>query len=144
MASSLGAYCGLYCGACSFKVAYETKDRRHLQSMPSVYDKYKNDALDNCPGCRLENKRGECRIRDCAVEKGIDYCIQCSDYPCEIINEFGHDKKPHHNETFKNLEMLKELGEKEWLERMKEKATCPTCHARYSWYFSECKCKTNK
>jgi hypothetical protein len=41
MADSLIAYCGLYCGACSFQVAYETEDRKHIDSMPSRYDKYK-------------------------------------------------------------------------------------------------------
>ena len=141
MASPLIAYCGLYCGACSFQVTYETKDKNHLQSMPSIYDKYKNNELENCPGCRLENKCGECKIRDCAIMNKIDYCVQCKQYPCEIITAFGHDNKPHHNEIFNNFKRLKELGEEEWLKMMKKESTCQICNARYSWYYKKCKCK---
>ena len=140
MADSLIAYCGLYCGACSFQVAYETKDRKHIDSMPSRYDKYKNDEPENCPGCRLENKCGDCEIRDCAVSKKVDYCIQCGDYPCKIITAFGNDGVPHHAEIFNNLKELKELGEKEWLERKKQEYMCPVCKTRFSWYNKKCTC----
>ena len=140
MASPLIAYCGLYCGACSFQTAYETSNKKHIENLPSIYDKYKTMELENCPGCRLENKCGECKIRDCAIEKKIDYCLQCPEYPCVLINSFVNDGKPHHKEVVNNFKLLKELGEENWLKEMKKKNECPNCKTRYSWYFSECEC----
>lgn len=137
MASELIAYCGLYCGACSFKVAFEENDRVHLTDMPEHYDRYKNDALEDCPGCRLENKCGQCAIRDCAIGRGLDYCAQCNDFPCERSMGFNNDGRPHHGETISNSELLKEMGEERWLELLKEKWTCG-CGARFSWYHNTC------
>ncbi len=141
MASPLISYCGLYCGACSFQVAYETNDKIHLLSMPSIYDKYKSEPPENCPGCRLENKCGDCKLRDCAISKKVDHCSQCLEYPCTLINAFGNDTNPHHNDVFRNFKELKELGETAWLEAMEKKYNCPKCHDRFSWYYHKCKCK---
>ncbi len=38
MSHELIAYCGLYCGACSFKVAFEEQNREHLMRMPAKYE----------------------------------------------------------------------------------------------------------
>lgn len=141
MASSLISYCGLFCGACSFKIAYETKNREHINHMPSVYDHLKQYELENCPGCRLENKCGECKIRDCAAEKNIDYCFQCADYPCQSIIEFSNDGKSHHEEIIENFKLLKDIGEDEWLKTMENKWTCMKCGKKKSWYYKECQCQ---
>jgi len=141
MASSLISYCGLYCGACSFKQAFVQNDRNHLKGMPSYYDRLKEEPLDDCPGCRLENICGQCNIRDCAQEKGFDWCSQCLEFPCEKINEFAHDGKPHHEEVLKKFKKLQKLGEKEWLKKMNEKWTCSICGRKKSWYYKPCECK---
>ena len=137
MASELIAYCGLYCGACSFRVAFEENNREHIMHMPTYYDRFKNIALEFCPGCRLENKCGECDIRDCAVNKGYEYCSQCNDFPCDKSISFNSDRKPHHAETINNLNLLKETGEEKWLDLMREKWTCK-CGSKHSWYYKEC------
>ncbi len=137
MASELIAYCGLYCGACSFRVAFEENNRDHVTHMPTYYDLLKNDPLEFCPGCRLENKCGECAIRDCAMNKGIEYCSQCNDFPCSKSIRFNSDGKPHHGESISNLNLLREIGEEKWLDIMRERWTCK-CGARYSWYYKEC------
>lgn len=137
MASELIAYCGLYCGACSFRVAFEENDREHITQMPAYYDRLKNEPLEFCPGCRLENKCGECDIRDCAISKGIEHCGQCKDFPCDILARFNSDGKPHHEESINNLNLIKEIGEEAWLELMRGKWTCK-CGSKYSWYYKEC------
>jgi len=139
LASELIAYCGLYCGACSFRVAFEENNKEHIRNMPTYYDDLKNKPLKCCPGCRLENMFGECAIRDCAMNKGIDYCSQCNDFPCEKSIRFNSDGKPHHEESIDNLKLLKEVGEEKWLGLMKEKWTCK-CGARLTWYKKQC-CK---
>ena len=140
MASALISYCGLYCGACSFKLAFETNNRDHIKSMPSYYDKLKDNPLEECPGCRLENKCGECKIRDCAIKSKVDFCNKCKDFPCGLIEIFSHDGKTHHEEILHNFDLLKEYNEEQWLEIMKNKWACKKCGKRMSWYHKECKC----
>ncbi len=140
MASELISFCGLYCGACSFKLAAEENNRDHILNMPSYYDYIKNIELEWCPGCRLENKCGECSIRDCAQDKKVDYCVLCDLYPCEKIILFANDGKPHHAEILENYKLLIEMGEEKWLEFMKGKWTCAECGAKKSWYYDKCNC----
>jgi len=137
MPSELIAYCGLYCGACSFRLAFQENNRKHIEVMPSCYDNLKNNPLEYCPGCRLENKCGECRIRDCAVENKYNHCGECSDFPCDKITNFNNDGKPHHSESLNNLKLLNEIGEKSWLEYMDNKWTCK-CGTKLSWYYKCC------
>lgn len=139
MASELIAYCGLYCGACSFRLAAEENDRDHLRAMPVAYDHLKEEPLERCLGCRLEAQCGPCTIRDCARNRELDYCSQCRQYPCEKLTAFAHDGKPHHGEVLSNLTLLQQVGETSWLEQMNKKWTC-RCGVRKSWYYSRCHC----
>jgi hypothetical protein len=45
----------------------------------------------SCGGCRSDNVQCfiTCAARNCHKEKGIDFCFQCNDYPCD--KEF-HDR----------------------------------------------------
>lgn len=139
MAHALIAYCGLYCGACSFRLAAQENNPEHINHMPSSYDSLKNKPLELCPGCRRENKCGECAIRDCAISKNIAFCSQCALLPCEKINAFNNDGKAHHNEIIQNLKLLQHIGEKRWVEHMEQRWTC-RCGAKRSWYYSGCTC----
>jgi len=70
---NLVAYCGLYCSACSFKVAYDENDKRHILEMPAHYDQYKDKPLQFCPGCKLDEQGSKCEIRNCAKNKGLNH-----------------------------------------------------------------------
>lgn len=48
--------CGLVCALCSYK--------------------------SNCSGCRC--KDGDCSVKKCSVEKGVDYCFLCDKFPCSV------------------------------------------------------------
>jgi len=110
--------------------------------MPTHYDRFKNETLEFCPGCRLENKCGECHIRDCAINRGLAYCGECIDFPCNLIINFSSDGKPHHEESISNLNLLNNVGEDKWLDIMRNKWTCK-CGSKYSWYHKKCvKCNT--
>ncbi len=39
----------------------------------------------SCAGCRNPGAacNGACRVKDCVRERGVDFCCQCPDYPCE-------------------------------------------------------------
>jgi hypothetical protein len=140
MPSPMIAYCGLYCGACSFRLAAQEHDRSHLAAMPSCYDAWKNAPLEPCPGCRLENACGPCAIRDCAVSEGVGSCAECGRFPCEGLEGFAADGKPHHAESIENLRLLREIGEEAWLSVMAERWTCVRCGKKKSWYRTVCDC----
>jgi hypothetical protein len=138
MTRELIAYCGLYCGACSFKVAFEENDPEHVLRMPTRYDSYKSDPFDRpCPGCKQENLCGRCGIRDCAVEKQLDHCGSCNEFPCDKVKDFNNDGVPHHGATIANLLLLQDVGEERWLEIQQEQWTC-SCGRRFSWYHDGC------
>jgi hypothetical protein len=134
---SLLAYCGLYCGACSFKIAFEESQRGHLLSMPAKYDRYKSARLEDCPGCRADNQDGECKIRNCAKERKLVYCGDCEDFPCRMVADFSSDGIPHHSEIIANLNAIREMGVDAWLTHERDRFAC-SCGKRLSWYTKKC------
>jgi hypothetical protein len=141
---SLIAYCGLYCGACSFKVAFDTNDRKHLATLPDQMAACAAGAtapLEPCAGC----KRGggcDCGIKPCAQSRKLSHCGLCADFPCARITAFNNDGIPHHGAVLENLTALKEMGEENWLAAQEKRWHC-ACGARLSWYTAECpKCGT--
>ena len=129
------AYCGLYCGACSFRVAFEENDRKHLAGMPAEYDKYKDTPMDRCPGCRTD----ECGhgFTACAAARGLEHCGRCDDFPCTRLLSFARDGIPHHAGVIANLERIRGVGEEQWLQEQSRAWRCP-CGARLSWYHRTC------
>lgn len=130
---ALLAYCGLYCGACSFKLARDTNDMEHVRRMPARYDTHKHTLPEACPGCRLENQCGPCAIRDCARGRSLDHCGQCRDFPCERLLQFSRDGVPHHGASLANLEAVAALGAEAWLEDQRARWTAPD-GTPLSWY----------
>ena len=58
--NQLFSLCGLNCGLC-----------------PMFLNK-------NCPGCGGGEGNQACKIARCSIEHGgVEYCFQCSEYPCE-------------------------------------------------------------
>ncbi len=49
------AICGLVCALCSYKC--------------------------DCTGCRC--KTDDCDVKACCLNKGLNYCFECDEYPCE-------------------------------------------------------------
>lgn len=45
-------------------------------------------ASENCHGCRNEQCKlfKNCGVRPCHQEKGVDYCYQCDEFPCDRTN----------------------------------------------------------
>jgi hypothetical protein len=45
---------------------------------------------ENCKGCRFGGGWswwGGCPVRDCCIQKDIDFCYQCEDFPCKKLGE---------------------------------------------------------
>ena len=94
-----------------------------------------------CGGClsdMLAAPCRECRIRDCALDRGYAGCTECDDFPCERIKNFNDDGLPHHSEVLKNIRRQKEIGVDSWLKEQAERWRCPSCAAGTDWYAGHC------
>jgi len=133
------APCGIYCPECSLRVAYETQNRAHLTAMPAVFDKFKGLDLNefDCEGCTPENQHVDCRIKQCVMARKIEHCGQCSEFPCELINNFADDGKPHHKKAVEHLEYVKKHGLEKFLEGKEKQIKC-ACGEKLSWYVTKC------
>lgn len=136
------AYCGLYCGACEIINAESEQDKKRVAKMWNS-----TPEQVNCRGCKTDTLYihcGNCKIRTCAREKEVEFCIECDDYPCSIY-EGGKgiiEQLPHLKATVVNQKYIKDNGLERWLEDQKTKWACPKCGAKFAWYSQECKkCK---
>jgi len=99
--------CGLHCGKCfAFRdgeihaAAVKLREQlgnfapyaeRFSVQLDPVFEKYGDFAalLDylassECGGCRVEKCKfyKNCRVRACSLEKGVDFCCECPEFPC--------------------------------------------------------------
>jgi hypothetical protein len=133
------AYCGLNCGACPVGRANESGDADLLAKMADECGRNAGELL--CEGCKAEVTAGfcsRCRMRLCAMGKGLEFCIECVDYPCGILTAFRNDDAPHHSMVFRNLEQIRSLGVESWLETQAARWSCPVCGTRFGWYDETC------
>ena len=94
MSSKLIAYCGLDCATCPAFIATQENDLLKLTSLASEwFDGSTDHAIILCDGCkpnrpdaRIMKWCSECPVRICVMERNLDSCAFCSDYPCERLN----------------------------------------------------------
>lgn len=135
------AYCGIYCGQCSFKTAYDEQDTKHLACIPYTFVQ-KDLSEYNCGGCRGDCICGPCKIKPCASAKQIDSCADCGEFPCARISAFANDGIPHHADAMKNLQSIREYGREAWVEKLMPELEC-RCGERQTWYY-RCSCINKK
>ncbi|UCH63635.1 MAG: DUF3795 domain-containing protein [Fidelibacterota bacterium] len=114
------AYCGLYCAACP----------RYLASI--------EDPAKGCPGCNLGEVGYECAIKPCAVEKNINSCGECDQFPCEKTQKFHGSGRDMSLVAEKNCYRVREIGYSEWLEEQAKRWSCENCGSGFSFKDEEC------
>ena len=110
------APCGLPCFACGFYLASRDPE---LQSLISeTYGIPLEKSL--CKGCRDEGgKCGHlpmpCRLYPCAEAKGVEFCHECTDFPCDSLHPYADmaDLVWHNTKVF-NLCLMKKMGLEAW------------------------------
>jgi len=75
----------------------------------------------------------------CAAERGIDFCVECKEYPCTDLKQF-QSERPHRIELWDDLEQIRVMGYKHWLKNIRGNYTCPKCQSINSAY--DLKCRT--
>ena len=97
---TLFSLCGLNCGLCSMRIG------------------------GYCPGCGGGPGNQPCAIARCsAVHGGLEYCHECSEYPCEKYDAIDRfDSFITHRNQLKDMEKIKNVGKRAYLTELNEKA----------------------
>lgn len=70
MPDKFAARCGIYCGDCEYR-----------EKM-------------NCPGCAAAKGKifwGQCEVAICCMDRKLDHCGLCPDFPCDTLRSFADD-----------------------------------------------------
>jgi hypothetical protein len=114
------APCGLDCFNCLMYLANENRELRAKSS--------KNLGIPfeqvECKGCRGEagkpdflNWTEPCSVYRCITKRDLDFCYQCSDFPCDNLHPYADrvSEVPHNTKVF-NLCLMKKMGLESWAE----------------------------
>lgn len=89
------SYCGIKCKNCPvYAATYRNDDAMRIQLAKDYSTDqciFTKDDM-NCRGCHSEMVKdskmcGNCEIRNCANDKNISTCADCTSYPCNLIDK---------------------------------------------------------
>ena len=110
--------CGLDCFNCPMYLANEDARLRATVSekLGLPYEKA------SCEGCR--NAHGTiaflgatepCDVYGCTDRKGIPFCFECSDFPCDHLHPYADQASVRqHNTKLFNLCLIRKMGLERW------------------------------
>jgi hypothetical protein len=112
------APCGMNCSICSGYIALK------------IDIKNKGVGIPYCPGCRPRDKKCAFLKKHCKLlmNHKIRFCYDCEQFPCDRLK--GLDmryRSLYHMSMIENLEFIKKIGMKNFLEKEKNKWKCPSC-----------------
>jgi len=120
------APCGVFCGACP------------------AFGK-------TCKGCPSEDKaqsrksKWGCKIRNCCYsEIGLDYCIDCSDFPCKVYRKKLLETHEHEDRYIYRYEIpeifpkIKEMSIGDYIAFHKKRWKCDSCEGTIRFYHYTC------
>jgi hypothetical protein len=84
------SYCGYRCDRCpAYRENLKSPEgrRKVSEAWAKYYDYRVEPAQVDCDGCpeASEAPNPNCKIRPCAIEKGLPNCAHCSDFICEKL-----------------------------------------------------------
>jgi len=129
------AYCGLYCGDCSFgkgvipdlardlrkelraarfdRIA-ESIPFREFEQYPECYEVLGAMVKLRCGGCRGGSRSKFCDIAKCAIKNEYEGCWECADFP--TCRKLTFLENVHGDAHLKNLRKIKKVGVDAWAE----------------------------
>lgn len=94
MSERIVAFCGLICNECPAFISKQTNDdelRKKTVGEWSSGDFPLEPKDINCDGCITEGEVFKhctvCEVRTCGLEKGVQNCGYCTEYPCENLEK---------------------------------------------------------
>lgn len=108
------APCGINCGTCVAFFGYTMSGKKRKHS---------------CCGCWIRKNPCAFIKKKCEklANKKIDYCFECDDFPCEVIEKLDSQYVEKYGMSL--VENLKDMskGIDEYLKNEKERWKCPSC-----------------
>ena len=110
--------CGLDCFNCP---AYLANEDMNLRAGIAERFHLSLEAA-KCAGCRNEKgtisflgSKKPCDVFLCTSEKGIAFCYECADFPCDHLHPYADQasSRPHNTKLF-NLCLIKKMGLDGW------------------------------
>jgi DNA mismatch repair ATPase MutS len=145
------SYCGLYCGACEILNAFLRQLNSGIEAqweqLPKEISTHIAKDEIKCYGCKSDivfAGCSKCKIRECAKQNSIDYCYECNRYPCTNISDMQTNLKqmenamPHTKAIISNMEIIKKIGKRKWIESQELYWKCSHCGTSTTWYQREC------
>lgn len=87
------------------------------KNYPSFKKLLSHLAKPDCNGCRQGTcKYPNCGVAECYKNKGVDFCFQCDEFPCEKTNFDPHLKA----RWIKTNKRMKEIGVESYYEETKD------------------------
>jgi hypothetical protein len=81
-------YCGYDCGTCAAR-SDDPAVRQRLVDGWRKYFGHQSYTAENvrCDGCRADGRLADksCQARPCAIERGVESCALCGDFPCDKV-----------------------------------------------------------
>jgi len=93
------AMCGCRCDLCKAHAPNVEKNdqRKTLAEMWNKYYGLDPSIMGVCGGCRSNPSDENCPVRKCVLDKGLNHCGDCGDFPCDIFYQrcgsFSEEKK---------------------------------------------------
>lgn len=120
--SPLIAPCGMNCALC---IAYQRKDNK-------------------CSGCSYETFKVHCMncsIKNCDMfrHNNSKYCFECSKFPCHQVKALDKRYRTKYGMSMiDNLNRIKEIGIRKFVQEEKDKWCCPECGNIISVHRNSC------
>lgn len=100
-----------------------------------------NKACGGCLGTD-ESKPGHCRIclrKNCAAERELSYCYECSDFSCRRIRDLDRSYRKRYGVSLIEQSLfVKENGIELFLENERKRYTCAACGGVISLHDHRC------
>lgn len=135
----VSAVCGLFCPACTVYIG-TTEEPQRLEAIAKRF----GQPIEawQCQGCRSGKRsyfcENLCTMAGCAAQKGLAFCGECDEYPCEDLKKFQAER-PHRLELWESQERIAEVGYSQWFEEQMAHYSCPDCRTINSAYDLACR-----
>ena len=92
--SRMIAMCGLICGECIAFIATQKDDDKLREKVVEAWSS-EEDRLElkdvDCDGCMMEKRLHSfcrvCEVKKCGLQRSIENCAYCSEFPCKRLEE---------------------------------------------------------
>ena len=126
MDDKLLAPCGIYCGICPIYIAGKENHTGMKEILASNLNTSANEI--RCDGCFSAEpfvNCADCTVRNCIIERDIEGCFACNDFPCRTIEDM--EDATGKKVILRSVPLLQKLGPANFIEEEQKHYLCPYC-----------------